>query len=71
MEASFSRRKLVTPSELKALNVRSDIWGAGQLASHIFAILIIGYFHSLMMGTAWILLTGFSLGILLNFLYAG
>jgi fatty acid desaturase len=70
MEASFSRRKLVTPEELKALNVRSNLWGAGQMASHISAILCVGYIHTIVLGTAWALLTGFLLGILLNFLYA-
>jgi fatty acid desaturase len=70
MEASFSRRKLVTPEELKALNVRSNLWGAGQMASHISAILCVGYIHAIVLGTIWALLTGFLLGILLNFLYA-
>ena len=70
MEASFSRRKLVTPEELKALNVRSNLWGAGQMASHISTILCVGYIHTIVLGTAWALLTGFLLGILLNFLYA-
>ena len=70
MEASFSRRKLVTPEELKALNVRSNLWGASQMASHISAILCVGYIHTIVLGTAWALLTGFLLGILLNFLYA-
>jgi fatty acid desaturase len=70
MEASFSRRKLVTPEELKALNVRSNLWGSSQMASHISAILCVGYIHTIVLGTAWALLTGFLLGILLNFLYA-
>ena len=70
MEASFSRRKLVTPVELKDLNVRSNLWGAGQMASHLGAILFAGYLHSLALGTGWMWLTGFGLGVLLNFLYA-
>ena len=70
MEASFSRRKLVTPAELKDLNARSDLWGAGQMASHLGAILFAGYLHSLALGTGWMWLTGFGLGVLLNFLYA-
>lgn len=70
METSFSRRKLLTPEELKALNVRSNLWGASQMASHISAILCVGYIHTIVLGTAWALLTGFLLGILLNFLYA-
>jgi fatty acid desaturase len=60
----------VTPEELKALNVRSNLWGASQMASHISAILCVGYIHTIVLGTAWALLTGFLLGILLNFLYA-
>ena len=70
MEASFSRRKLVTPAELKDLNARSDLWGAGQMASHLGAILFAGYLHSLALGTGWMWLTGFGLGVLLNFLYS-
>ncbi len=70
MEASFSRRKLVTPAELKDLNVRSNLWGAGQMASHLGAILFAGYLHSLALGTGWMWLTGFGLGVLLNFLYS-
>ena len=70
MEASFSRRKMVTPAELKDLNARSNLWGAGQMASHLGAILFAGYLHSLALGTGWMWLTGFGLGVLLNFLYA-
>ena len=70
MEASFSRRKLVTPAELKSLNVRSNLRGAGQMASHVGAILIAGYLHSLALGTGWVWVTGFVLGVLINFLYA-
>ena len=70
MEASFSRRKMVTPVELKDLNARSDLWGAGQMASHLGAILFAGYLHSLALGTGWMWLTGFGLGVLLNFLYS-
>ncbi len=70
MDASFSRRKLVSPVELKALNTRSNLWGAAQMASHLGAIVCAGYLHSLALGTAWVWLTGFVLGVLLNFLYA-
>ena len=70
MEASFSRRKLVTTAELKDLNARSNLWGAGQMASHLGAILFAGYLHSLALGTGWMWLTGFGLGVLLNFLYS-
>jgi fatty acid desaturase len=70
METSFSRRKLATPAELKALNERSDLCGAGQMASHLGAILFAGYVHSLALGTGCMWVTGFILGVLLNFLYA-
>ena len=70
MEASFSRRKLVTPVELKMLNARSNLWGTGQMASHLGAILLVGYLHSFALNTGWVWVTGFALGVLLNFLYA-
>ena len=70
MEASFSRRKLVSPQELRALNERSDLKGAMQMASHVGAIAIAVILHAQAMGTAWVWLTGAALGILLNFLYA-
>jgi len=71
MEASFSRRKVLQPTELKALNEKSDLYGALQTGSHFGATLITGYAHALAMGTWWVLLTGFVLGVLINFLYAG
>ena len=46
MEASFSHRKMVTPAELKILNIRSNFWGTGQMASHLGAIVVVGYLHS-------------------------
>ncbi|MGB0798555.1 MAG: fatty acid desaturase [Planktomarina sp.] len=70
MDASFSRRKLVTPTELRDLNTRSNLAGALQMASHIGAILVVGYLHFLAMGSAFVLLTGLVLGVLINFLYA-
>ncbi|NIZ11367.1 fatty acid desaturase [Pseudooceanicola sp. HF7] len=70
MEASFSRRKLLEPAELKALNQRSDLRGWLQMGSHLGAIAVTGWLHYLAMGTWWVLLTGFVLGVLINFLYA-
>ena len=70
MEASFSRRKLVSPAELKAMNKRSDLWGSLQMASHLGAIVLCGCLHAQAIGTVWIWVTGFILGVLLNFLYA-
>lgn len=70
MDASFSRRKILEPTELRALNERSDWMGALQMASHLAAILVAGSLHAAAMGSAWVLLTGFLLGVLINFLYA-
>ncbi len=70
MEASFSRRKILTPTELRALSERSDLRGGIQMASHMGAIIIVGVLHAYAMGTGWVWLTGLALGVLLNFLYA-
>ena len=70
MEASFSRRKLLEPAELRRLNERSDLYGGLQMVSHWGVIAIVGYLHWLAMGTWLVVLTGFVLGVLLNFLYA-
>ena len=70
MEASFSRRNLVTPAELRALSERSDLRGALQMGSHLGAIAVVAVLHGQAMGTGWVWLTGFALGVLINFLYA-
>ncbi|WP_341367893.1 fatty acid desaturase [Yoonia sp. BS5-3] len=70
MEASFSRRDLLTPAELRSLSERSDHRGALQMASHMGAICIVAILHGFAMGTGWVLITGLALGVLLNFLYA-
>ena len=70
MDASFSRRKLLEPAELKHLNQRSDLRGWLQMASHWAAIFAAGAAHWFALGTWWVLLTGFALGVLINFLYA-
>ena len=71
MEASFSRRTLVTPAELRALSERSDLRGAVQMGSHLAAIGLVGVLHGMAMGTGWVWVTGAALGVLINFLYAG
>jgi len=71
MEASFSRRSILTPQELRALSKRSDLWGFAQLGSHFGAIAVVAVLHAQAMGSGWVLLTGLALGVLLNFLYAG
>jgi len=70
MDASFSRRKVLEPAELKALNEKSDFYGALQMASHLGAIAIACVLHAQLMGSWWVLLSGFVLGVLINFLYA-
>lgn len=70
MEASFSRRKLLEPEELRALNQRSDLRGWLQLGSHLGAIALAVAAHAWAMSSWWVLLTGFVLGVLINFLYA-
>ncbi|WP_298258822.1 fatty acid desaturase [uncultured Litoreibacter sp.] len=70
MDATFSRRKLVTPQELRALNERSDMMGGIQMASHLGAIVVVMILHAQAMGSGWVWLTGLALGVLLNFLYA-
>ncbi|MFT3688462.1 fatty acid desaturase [Paenirhodobacter sp.] len=71
MDASFSRRKLLDPEELRALNQRSDLRGWMQLGSHLGAIALAAAAHAWVMGTWWVVATGFVLGVLINFLYAG
>ena len=70
MEEVFSRRKIVEPAELKALNERSDLMGLMQMGSHLALIVALGVAHYLVMGTWWVLATGFALGVSINFLYA-
>ena len=45
MEQSFSRRQLLTPTELRTLSERSDLRGGVQMASHFGAIVLVGYAH--------------------------
>lgn len=71
MEASFSRRKVLAPAELKTLNEKNDVCGILQLGSHVGAIALAGYLHAMAMGTWWVLATGFVLGVVVNFIYAG
>ncbi|TMV82989.1 rhizopine catabolism protein [Thioclava sp. BHET1] len=70
MEASFSRRNLLEPEEMRALSERSDLRGWLQLGSHLAAIAALVVLHAMAMGSWWVLATGFVLGVLLNFLYA-
>ncbi len=70
MDAQFSRRKLLTPPELRALTARSDARGWQQMGSHLGAIALVAILHGFAMGTWWVLITGLVLGVLLNFTYA-
>jgi len=40
------------------------------MGSHLLAIAMAGYLHWIAMGTWWVIVTGFVLGVLINFLYA-
>ena len=42
MDASFSRRGLVSPARMRELMQRSDLRGAMQFASHVGAIAVSG-----------------------------
>ena len=70
MEENFSRRKLLEPIELKAFNEKSDAMGFLQLGSHLVTITFLIFLHYVAMGSLWVILTGFVLGVLINFLYA-
>ena len=70
MEEVFSRRKILTPQDLKELNERSDLMGWSQLLSHLALITILGVLHYQALGSWWVLATGFGLGVAINFLYA-
>lgn len=71
MEASFSRRKLVSPERMRELMQRSDLRGAVQFGSHIGAIAISGTLLWTLWGSLWALPVFMVHGVLLNFLYAG
>jgi len=70
VEAEFSRRRLMSREELRALTQRSDLAGALQMASHLLAIGLAAWMHALAMGTWWVIGSGLVLGVLINFLYA-
>ena len=71
MDASFARRTLLTPAELRVLTERSDLRGAVQIGGHLGAVGLVAVLHGVAMGTAWVWVTGAALGVLINFLYAG
>jgi len=71
VEASFSRRRLIAPAELRALIQRSDLRGALQLGSHAGAIAVSGTLLWSLWGTWWAVPLFMMHGVLLNFLYAG
>ena len=71
MQENFSRRELIEPSELRRLNEKSNFMGFFQLFSHFIAIFLIAALHYNLIYSWWSLASGFSLGVLINFLYAG
>ena len=74
MDEVFSRRKVLTPEELRWLNVRSDLAGWLQMLSHLglIALLAVAHYWAISgWGGGWVVvLTGFGLGVAINFLYA-
>ena len=71
MQENFSRRELIEQSELRRLNEKSNFMGFFQLFSHLIAILLIAALQYKIMYSLWSLASGFALGVLINFLYAG
>lgn len=71
MEASFSRRRLVSPARMRELMQRSDLRGSLQLGSHLGAIVLSGTALWMLWGTWWAVPVFMVHGVLLNFLYAG
>ena len=71
MEENFSRRNILSPAELRTLNQKSNLIGFLQLISHVILIFLVGYAHYYASGSWLCLVTGFGLGVLINFLYAG
>lgn len=71
MDATFSRRKILTPLRLRELAQRSDLRGAAQALSHFGAIGLTGWLLWTTWGT-WLAVPVFMVhGALINFLYAG
>lgn len=71
MDATFSRRKILTPVRLRALAQRSDLRGAAQALSHFGAIALTGAVLWSLWGTWWAVPVFMAHGTLINFLYAG
>ena len=70
MQESFSRRDILEPSELRELNTRSNLMGSLQMGSHLLALALAAWLHAIALGNWWVLVTGFVLGVIINFLYA-
>ncbi len=71
MEATFTRRKIVTPQRLRDLAQRSDLRGIAQAGSHFGAIVVTGWLLWQTWGTWWAVPVFMVHGTLINFLYAG
>ena len=71
MDATFTRRRLVSPQRLRELMQRSDLRGALQLGSHFAAIAATGALLWTSWGSVWAVPAFLVHGVLLNFLYAG
>ncbi len=70
MNASFSRRRLVSPERMRELMQRSDLQGALQFGSHAGAIALSGTALWMLWGTWWVVPIFMVHGVLINFLYA-
>lgn len=70
MDATFTRRKIVTPQRLRELVQRSDGRGIAQAVSHFGAIALTGALLWATWGSWWAVPVFMAHGVLLNFLYA-
>jgi fatty acid desaturase len=71
MDASLSRRRLVSPDRMRQLMQHSDIRGSVQVGSPLAAILVTGTLLWNHRGNWWALPVFPVHGVLINFLYVG
>jgi fatty acid desaturase len=71
MDEIFGRRDMIAPVKLKALSVKSDWRGFGQVGAHLGAVVLSGAALWLTWGGWWAVPAFIAHGILINFLYAG
>jgi fatty acid desaturase len=71
MEDFVGNEQLISKDRLREYNQRTNLRGWVQVSSHLGAILLAGYALSLTWDSYWGIIWFVTLGILLNFLYAG